>query len=234
MAKYVHDDNNNRIEALSKEEIYALIDEVIESGELPSDVPPAFVTALKSIVDGKAYKIGFCTQYEYNQIEARGGLVADALYIITDDETEQDLEAAIDALSARITANGNFITALDNRITVLEEKHLYRHSLYLSAYVTLSNPSTGADIKVYLEVTTTTNNEIKTFADLAAVAGGSLIANGYVRGTSLGGVAFISPIVHVYAGTASIGIHYLYDNNHYDYSYVSSAEVFTDTIKQIY
>ena len=122
MAHYIHDEKNNRIEGLSKEEIYALIDEVIASGELPTDTQTAFVTALKSIVDGNAYKIGFCTQAEYNQLEAQGLLEANAFYIITDDETEQDLEAAIEDLDARTT----------NLETTLEGKTLYRHKLRIT------------------------------------------------------------------------------------------------------
>lgn len=102
MAHYIHDDLNNRIEGLSKEEIYALIDEVIASGELPTDAQTAFVTALKSIVDGNPYKIGFCTQAEYNELEAQGELVVDALYIITDDTTEQDIEQEIATINARL------------------------------------------------------------------------------------------------------------------------------------
>jgi len=109
MTHYIHDEKNNRIEGMSKEEIYALIDEVIASGELPTDAQTAFVTALKSIVDGNAYKIGFCTQAEYNQLVAQGELVANALYIITDDETEQDInqrltdiEDAIEIIEERI------------------------------------------------------------------------------------------------------------------------------------
>ena len=102
MANYAHDDLNNRIETLSKEEIYALIDEVIESGELPTDVQAAFVTALKSIVDGKPYKIGLCTQAEYNELEAQGELQEDALYIITDDTTAQDIEEEIENINAHL------------------------------------------------------------------------------------------------------------------------------------
>ena len=101
MAHYVHDEKNNRIEALSKEETYALLAEAIQEGELPSvDEDTAFVTMFKSIVDGKAYKMGFCTQAQYNQLEAQGLLVADAYYIITDDTTLEDILAEIPTLVA--------------------------------------------------------------------------------------------------------------------------------------
>ena len=113
MAHYIHDDLNNRIEGLSKEEIYALIDEVIASGELPTDAQTAFVTALKSIVDGNPYKIGFCTTAEYNELAAQGELVEDALYIITDDSTYDDLVAAITAMQTALTT-------LTARVDVIE------------------------------------------------------------------------------------------------------------------
>ena len=103
MAHYIHDENNNRIEGLSKEEIYALLAEAIQEGQLPSvDEDTAFVTMFKSIVDGKTYKMGFCTQAQYNQLEAQGLLVADAYYIITDDETYDDIETYLNNLQTQI------------------------------------------------------------------------------------------------------------------------------------
>lgn len=119
MAKYVHDDLNNRIESMSKEEIYALIDAVIESGELPTELQEAFVTAFKSIVDGKAYKMAFCTQAEYNELEAQGELVADALYIITDDSSYDDL---VELINNAITGFQATIDALPRTSELMQEE----------------------------------------------------------------------------------------------------------------
>lgn len=106
MAHYVHDEKNNRIEALSKEEIYTLLAEAIQEGELPSvDEDTAFVTMFKSIVDGKTYKMAFCTQAQYNQLEAQGLLVANAYYIITDDETYDDIITYIDNKETSLLEN---------------------------------------------------------------------------------------------------------------------------------
>lgn len=106
MAHYIHDEKNNRIEGMSKEEIYALLAEAIQEGELPSvDEDTAFVTMFKSIVDGKAYKMGFCTQAQYNQLEAQGLLVADTYYIITDDTTYDDIIAYIDNKETSLLEN---------------------------------------------------------------------------------------------------------------------------------
>ena len=93
MANYAHDDLNNRVETLSKEEIYALLADAIEQGQLPSvDTPNAFVTMVKSIVDGQPYKIGFCTQAQYNELKAEDELEDNALYFITDDTTLEELD----------------------------------------------------------------------------------------------------------------------------------------------
>lgn len=120
MAYYAHDDNNNRIETLSKEEIYALIDEVIQGGELPSDIQEAFVTKLKSIVDGGTYKVGFCTQAQYNDLVSQGLVEPNAYYFITDDTTEEDFINLI----RQVQKN-------KNDIDTLKGKHLYEHSLTL-------------------------------------------------------------------------------------------------------
>ena len=240
MTHYIHDEKNNRIEGMSKEEIYALIDTVIETGELPSDVPAAFVTALKSIVDGKAYKIGFCTQAEYNQLEAQGQLVADALYIITDDTTEQDLEAAIENLEGEIndldnrtTTNENNIGDLQIRTATLEGKHLYKHNVYLSAVVNLTTPNlNNVNLSFYVDVITTSNSEIKTIQDLYnAIGSHYLVVTGYMW---LNVQNFSSPIVRLWVGSNSLFIYYLYDNYAYDCTYATTADIFTDTITTIY
>lgn len=100
MAHYIHDEKNNRIEGLSKEETYALLAAAIQQGQLPSvDEDTAFVTMFKSIVDGKAYKMAFCTQTQYNELETNNLLEADALYIITNDATYDDIETAIENIN---------------------------------------------------------------------------------------------------------------------------------------
>lgn len=123
MAFYAHDDLNNRIETLSKEEIYALLAAAIQQGQLPQiDQNTAFVTMIKSIVDGKAYKQAFCTQAQYNELLAAGTLEADTMYYITDDESYNDLVNIIQTLQSQV---GNNTTDIDN----LKGQHLYEHSL---------------------------------------------------------------------------------------------------------
>ena len=97
MAYYVRDNNNNLIEGLSKEEIYALLDEAIRTGKLPSvDDETAFVTKLKCSVTGVASSVAFITEAKYNELRTGGLLKANTLYFITDDTTEETLENAID------------------------------------------------------------------------------------------------------------------------------------------
>ena len=96
MAYYVRDNNNNLIEGLSKEEIYALLDEAIRTGQLPSvDDETAFVTKLKCSVTGVSSSVAFITEAKYNELRTGGLLKANTLYFITDDTTEDTLENAI-------------------------------------------------------------------------------------------------------------------------------------------
>lgn len=96
MAYYVRDNNNNLIEGLSKEEIYALLDEAIRTGQLPSvDDDTAFVTKLKCSVTGVASSVAFITEAKYNELMTGGLLKPNTLYFITDDTTEDTLENAI-------------------------------------------------------------------------------------------------------------------------------------------
>lgn len=121
MTNYAHDENNNRIETLSKEQVYALLAATIQQGQLPVlEQDTAFVTMIKSIVDGKAYKIGFCTQAQYNELEAQGQLVADALYIITDDETYNELATTITNL---YNSMQSLQTALTNGLATKLDKN---------------------------------------------------------------------------------------------------------------
>ncbi len=138
--KFVHDENHNRIEALSKEEIYALLNEAIQEGQLPVlDQDTAFVTMIKSIIDGKAYKIGFCTQAVYNQLEAAEQLEADCLYIITDDASYEELEQAISDLQDETASLESDIGLLQTRVARLENTPQILESTEQSEYKTASS-----------------------------------------------------------------------------------------------
>ena len=121
MAYYVRDNNNNLIEGLSKEEIYALLDEAIRTGQLPSvDDETAFVTKLKCSVTGVASSVAFITEAKYNELRTGGLLKANTLYFITDDNTEDTLENAI--AQAKQEAILESKTYADTRFTDVDTK----------------------------------------------------------------------------------------------------------------
>ena len=121
MAYYVRDNNNNLIEGLSKEEIYALLDEAIRTGQLPSvDDDTAFVTKLKCSVTGVASSVAFITEAKYNELRTGGLLKANTLYFITDDTTEDTLENAI--AQAKQEAILESKTYADTRFTDVDTK----------------------------------------------------------------------------------------------------------------
>lgn len=129
MAFYAYDDLNNRVETLSKEEIYALLAAAIQQGQLPQiDQNTAFVTMIKSIVDGKAYKQAYCTQAQYNELVAAGTVQADTSYIITDDDSYNELVNAINNLAANIAS---IQTTLENL------KVSYKHNLKVTFKITV-------------------------------------------------------------------------------------------------
>ena len=121
MAYYVRDNNNNLIEGLSKEEIYALLDEAIRTGQLPSvDDDTAFVTKLKCSVTGVASSVAFITEAKYNELRTGGLLKPNTLYFITDDTTEDTLENAI--AQAKQEAILESKTYADTRFTDVDTK----------------------------------------------------------------------------------------------------------------
>lgn len=142
MAYYVRDNNNNLIEGLSKEEIYALLDEAIRTGQLPSvDDETAFVTKLKCSVTGVASSVAFITEAKYNELRTGGLLKANTLYFITDDTTEDTLENAIaqakqeSILESKTYADNRF-TDVDTKFTQVNTKI---NSLYRTRNMTLTS-----------------------------------------------------------------------------------------------
>ena len=106
MANYVHDENHNRVPAYSAEEFLSLLAQVIESGDL-DDVTAenAFITKLKSIINGNTYSFAVCTQSEYNALVQAEELQPNTIYIISDDSTISDIQEAIAQLQASTSAN---------------------------------------------------------------------------------------------------------------------------------
>lgn len=97
--KHIIDDlDKNKYEAYTKQETLAAIQEAISSGELPEEINGLVIT-LKNPIDNLGYKIAFCTQAKYNELEAGGQLESNCYYYITDDTSWDDfLEDANEVL----------------------------------------------------------------------------------------------------------------------------------------
>ena len=100
---YVLDENKNLVEALDKEGVLALLEQAIEDGDLSHiEADSAFVSKLKSLVNGTTHHVEFVTQSQYNTMEQSGTLVANTYYFITDDDTADDMEALLEELQTKV------------------------------------------------------------------------------------------------------------------------------------
>lgn len=100
---WLFDDNKNKVEGLSKEEIYAVLAQAIEDGDLEHiDTSSAFVSKLKSVLTGETHSIEFVTEAQYNTMKQAGTLDSNTYYYITDDSTLEDIEAALESLETDI------------------------------------------------------------------------------------------------------------------------------------
>lgn len=121
MAFYVLDDNNNKVEAYDKEGVLAVLEQAIEAGSLAEiTADSGFITKLKCCVGGDTHKIGFCTQAKYNELKANNQLIDGAYYFITDDTTAQDIDAALDALTERVTTLENNTASMQTQINTIK------------------------------------------------------------------------------------------------------------------
>lgn len=115
--KHIFDDaDKNKYEAYTKQEVLEVIQEAISSGELPEEIN-GLVLTFKNPVDNQAYKIAFCTQAKYNELQSGGQLEANCYYFITDDSSYDDLDNAISNLQTQIEKNTNDISVLDENKT---------------------------------------------------------------------------------------------------------------------
>lgn len=117
---FVLDENKNLIEGYDKEGVLALLEQAIEDGDLSGiEADSAFVSKLKSLVNGTTHHIEFVTQAQYNAIEQAGTLVPNTYYFITDDDTAEDLENAVNGILDGTTAVPNATEA--NHATSAED-----------------------------------------------------------------------------------------------------------------
>ena len=89
MKHIIDDQDKNKYEAYTKEEVLEVIQEAISSGELPEEIN-GLVLTFKNPVDNEGYKIAFCTEAKYSELEQGGQLEVNCYYFITDDSTFED------------------------------------------------------------------------------------------------------------------------------------------------
>ena len=113
--KHIIDDlDKNKYEAYTKEEVLEVIQEAISSGELPEEIN-GLVLTFKNPVDNEGYKIAFCTQAKYNELEAGGQLESNCYYYITDDTSWDDFVEYVEGLLTQMQST------FDARISELEK-----------------------------------------------------------------------------------------------------------------
>lgn len=96
---YVICDDNCKFESMTKEQIIAAIADA--TGVVPEgiDVDAAFVTKIKEMNANKKIKWWFGTTAEFNALETKE---ADTVYILTDDDTAESLDAEIQDLKETV------------------------------------------------------------------------------------------------------------------------------------
>lgn len=116
---YVYDDQNNKVEALSKEGVLALLEQAIEDGDLEFiEEDSAFVSKIKDVTSGGTYHLSFVTQAQYNELVENDNLIANCLYIVTDDTSYNDIVEAINDLMDQTDANTQAIQ--DNAEAIID------------------------------------------------------------------------------------------------------------------
>lgn len=126
--KHIFDDaDKNKYAAYTKQEVLAVIQEAISTGELPEEIN-GLVLTFKNPIDNLGYKIAFCTQAKYNELKATQQLEQNCLYYIIDDTTLDDINGAIDDINEDIE---NINDEINNASTGLKIKvnQLYQQML---------------------------------------------------------------------------------------------------------
>lgn len=152
MANYVIDENNNRIEAYSAQEIISILEQAIADGSLANVVAGvAVIDKIKCCVTGGTNNVAFVPSAKYNELEAAGTLKENTAYFITDDTSLDGLNEIIDgilsgeievqtaktALSAeeinRTVVFDDLVRSGDTINCVIEKGYRYSVTIYESA-----------------------------------------------------------------------------------------------------
>ena len=168
MKHIIDDADKNKYEAYTKQEVLNVIQEAISSGQLPEEIN-GLVLTFKNPIDNQAYKIAFCTQAKYNELESGGNLEPNCVYYITDDTSYEDITTAIDNLGNYIlnTAIPTF-SSLNNRVTALENKKLYQHTIVYVDDIEVDS-SNHFEIHIIFDFFSTDNAIVQSLSDLKSL-----------------------------------------------------------------
>jgi hypothetical protein len=152
MKHIIDDADKNKYEALSKAEVIALLQQVIESGQLPEGELEGLVISLRNPIDNLDYKIAFCSQAKYNELKAAEQLEANCYYIITDDTSYEDLDESLKEIKEQIASldqDRQDIQDLKQDVTSLKNKKLYAHYMSIKGTGTdiYNQGTTSIDVK---------------------------------------------------------------------------------------
>ena len=110
---YGIDGANNKVETLTKEQILDAIAQAQLGGSV-LDYDSAFVSQLKEINHGYALKFWIGTQAEYNALQSHE---VNVIYIISDDNSKEEILAAIDTLSHSLDGVNAALAAKQDLLT---------------------------------------------------------------------------------------------------------------------
>lgn len=110
---YVLDKLGNNYLGLTKEQTYAAIKQMIETGQVPADVDDGFITKLQEMNKKGVLQFWIGTMAEFQSIETKS---ENTLYLFTDDPTVDDIETAITQLEE---STENSLIDINKRLTEL-------------------------------------------------------------------------------------------------------------------
>lgn len=103
---YVLDENKNLVEAYSKEEVIAMLNQAVADGSLNNISADAAISKVKCCVNGVTNNVAFVTSAKYNELEAAGLIKENTAYFITDDGTLEGIDAQLKSLSNTVISMG--------------------------------------------------------------------------------------------------------------------------------
>lgn len=113
MKYFVVDENKNLVEALSKEDVYSILEQAIEDGDLSHiEEDSAFVSKLKEANSNNTVRIWLGTMAEFNAIATKD---PNTLYIFTDDDSADSW----DEIADQVRTNKDDIESLSNNIQTM-------------------------------------------------------------------------------------------------------------------